>query len=205
MAQFVVVDFYKEKTIDFVPVAWVTGNKCYWPTPPNSTKKLTSIQLRMRDDPTSQPGKDWYLHKIKILRFCGKCSMDMKFLVLFIGIFLPQLYLFTDSLEKARNKTARKEKDPLSNLESEPSTSIVRKRKPSFKRNIEPAHRDQSSSEDEQESSSDSDEPNSPLLNFRGSPPADKESTVTDTAETDDTSADPNNFTGEPFLPFVPN
>ena len=69
---FVVVDFFQEEVVDYVPLTWVKGDKCAWPT--SGGKKLTLAQNKLRDDPTSTPDKGWTWYPIKILRLCGKQS-----------------------------------------------------------------------------------------------------------------------------------
>ena len=67
---YVIVDFYKEKLVDFVPIGWVSGQKCFWPT--QSGKSLSKEQIKLKKDPKSKPGENWFSHHIRIIKFCGK-------------------------------------------------------------------------------------------------------------------------------------
>ncbi len=76
MAKFVVVDFYKEKLIDFVPLTWVNGDLCAWPLPAGPGQTLSPAQLKLKVTPDSQPETAWPKCPVKIIAICGKFALS---------------------------------------------------------------------------------------------------------------------------------
>lgn len=75
MSKFAVVDFYKEKKVDYVPLNWVKGKNCFWPS--KVGKALNTAQVKLKDNPTSKPDGTWQIYPIKIKRLCGKYKVQI--------------------------------------------------------------------------------------------------------------------------------
>jgi len=68
MAQFAVVHFYVDNSVEAVPSTWLTVDKtsCYWP------KKIPANFKSVRDNPLSIPGEVWEIFEILVVKFSGK-------------------------------------------------------------------------------------------------------------------------------------
>lgn len=56
----IIVHFIEENTVEAVPINWLEGNQCYWPS-------LNSKRCREAIQACHEPEHDWILYKIRKL------------------------------------------------------------------------------------------------------------------------------------------
>lgn len=71
LKKFAVVSFTNENTVEAVPSTWIIleRKKCYWPS---GSKTSLAKCLKLKCNPDTQPGSDWELHDIEIIKSYGK-------------------------------------------------------------------------------------------------------------------------------------